>query len=153
MSCAGGETDQYGRTIGTCSAGGTDLNAWLVANGWALAYLQFSQDYADEEAHARAARLGIHRGRFVDPRDWRRGERLAGTDTSASVTTSDALDAGALADRLLASNDAIVHGPVDGTRDVRDDGRCRWPGRERGRVLRELSPDGPVMERRRDVDR
>ena len=110
MSCVGGETDRYGRTIGTCSAGGVDLNAWLVANGWALAYLQFSQDYADEEAQARAARLGIHRGRFVDPWDWRRGERLAVTDTFAAVTTSGALDAGALADRLLASNDAIVHG-------------------------------------------
>ena len=110
MSCSGGETDRYGRTIGTCSAGGTDLNAWLVANGWALAYLQFSQDYADEEAQARAARLGIHRGRFVDPWDWRRGERLTGTDTFAAVTTSDALDAGAFADRLLAGNDAIVLG-------------------------------------------
>ena len=110
MSCAGGETDRYGRTIGTCSAAGADLNAWLVANGWALAYLQYSGDYADEEARARAARLGIHRGRFVDPWDWRRGERLEGTDTFAAVTTSGTLDAGALADRLLAGNGRIVHG-------------------------------------------
>ncbi|MYI69897.1 MAG: thermonuclease family protein, partial [Boseongicola sp. SB0673_bin_14] len=110
MSCSGGETDRYGRTIGTCSAGGTDLNAWLVANGWALAYLQYSGDYADEEAQARAARLGIHRGRFVDPWDWRRGERLDGTDTFAAVTTSGTLDAAALADRLLAGNAMFVHG-------------------------------------------
>ena len=110
MSCAGGETDRYGRTIGTCSAGGTDLNAWLVANGWALAYLQFSGDYADEEAQARARRLGIHRGEFVDPWDWRRGERLDGMDTFVAVTTSDALDVGALADRLLVGNDTIGHG-------------------------------------------
>ena len=110
MSCTGGENDRYGRTVGTCSAGGTDLNAWLVANGWALAYLQFSEDYADEEAQARAARLGIHRGEFVDPWNWRRGERLDGTDTFASVTTSGALDAGALADRLFAENGTIVHG-------------------------------------------
>ena len=110
MTCSGGETDRYGRTIGTCSAGGADLNAWLVANGWALAYLQYSGDYADEEARARAERLGIHRGRFVDPWDWRRGERLEGTDTFAALTTSGTLDAGALADRLLAGNGTIVHG-------------------------------------------
>ena len=110
MSCAGGETDRFGRTIGTCSAGGIDLNAWLVANGWALAYRQFSEDYADEEAQARANRLGMHRGQFVDPWDWRRGERLEGTDTFAAVTTSDALDAGEYADRLLGGDGTIVHG-------------------------------------------
>ena len=110
MSCDGGETDRFGRTVGTCSAGGADMNAWLVANGWALAYRQFSGDYADEEAQARASRLGMHRGQFVDPWDWRRGERLEGTDTFAAVTTSEALDAGAYADRLLAGNETIVHG-------------------------------------------
>ena len=36
MSCEGSETDRYGRAIGVCSSGGEDLNAWLVANGWAL---------------------------------------------------------------------------------------------------------------------
>ncbi len=110
ISCAGGETDRYGRTIGTCSAGGTDLNAWLVANGWALAYRQFSLDYADEEAQARANRLGMHRGQFVGPWDWRRGERLQGSDTFTAVSTSDALDAGAFADRLLGGKEMIVHG-------------------------------------------
>ena len=53
---------------------------------------------------------GIHRGKFVDPWDWRRGERLVGTDTFAAVTTSDALDAGAFVDRLLAGSDTIVRG-------------------------------------------
>ena len=110
MNCAGGETGRFGRTIGTCSAGGIDLNAWLVANGWALAYRQFSEDYADEEAQARAHRLGMHRGQFVDPWNWRRGARLEVTDTFAAVTTSGALDAGAFADRLLAGNATIVHG-------------------------------------------
>ena len=110
MSCVGRETDRYGRTIGTCSAGGTDLNAWLVANGWALAYRQFSEEYTDEEAQARANRLGMHRGQFVDPWDWRRGERLEGSDTFAAVSTSDALDAGAFADRLLGGRELIVHG-------------------------------------------
>ena len=82
MSRTGGGTDRYGRTIGVCSAGGRDLNAWLVAHGWAIAYRRFSQDYAGEEEEASSKRQGIHRGQFVEPWNWRGGERLAGEDTT-----------------------------------------------------------------------
>ena len=51
-------------------------DAWLVAQGWALAYRQYSQAYVDEEEVARAARRGIWRGNFVAPWDWRGGVRL-----------------------------------------------------------------------------
>ena len=100
MSCSGGSTDRYGRVLGVCSSGGEDLNAWLVANGWALAYRQYADDYGDEEDEARANRRGIHRGAFVAPWNWRRDERLDGEDTFSRVA-SGSLDAGALADRLL----------------------------------------------------
>ena len=43
MTCEGGDTDRFGRTVGVCSSGSENLNAWLVANGWALAYRQFSE--------------------------------------------------------------------------------------------------------------
>ncbi len=56
MTCEGGETDRFGRTVGVCSSGGVDLNAWLVANGWALAYRQYSDDYVNEEEQARSNR-------------------------------------------------------------------------------------------------
>ena len=109
MSCTGGDTDRYGRTIGVCSAGGRDLNAWLVAHGWALAYRRFSEDYADEEEEARSTKRGIHRGEFVDPWNWRAGERLAGEDTFAAVASGD-LDAGALAERILRGDHPGVWG-------------------------------------------
>ena len=109
MSCAGSGSDAFGRTVGICSAGGVDLNAWLVANGWALAYRQFSGDYVDEEDRARSNRRGIHRGAFVEPWDWRRGERLEGEDRFAAVA-SDALDVDALADRMLRGDDGNVYG-------------------------------------------
>ena len=35
MACEDGETYQFGQTVGVCSSGGVELNAWLVANGWA----------------------------------------------------------------------------------------------------------------------
>lgn len=123
MSCAGSDTDRYGRTLGVCSSGGEDLNAWLVAGGWALAYRQYSDDYADEEEDARSNRRGVHRGAFVEPWDWRRGERLDGEDTFSWIA-SGPLDAGALADRLLRGEDSgfrgyllddSVYGLADGT--------------------------------------
>ena len=109
MTCEGGETDRFGRTVGVCSSGGADLNAWLVANGWALAYRQFSDEYAGEEDRARSNRRGIHRGEFVEPWDWRRGERLEGEDSFAAIA-SEPLDVAALADRMLRGDDAGVYG-------------------------------------------
>jgi endonuclease YncB( thermonuclease family) len=43
-----------------------------VAQGWALAYRRYSTLYVSEEAAAKAARLGIWRGPFKAPWDWRR---------------------------------------------------------------------------------
>ena len=47
----------------------------MVRNGWALAYRRYSMDYVDDEAAARQARVGMWRGKFVAPWEWRRGRR------------------------------------------------------------------------------
>ena len=109
MNCEGSETDRYGRSIGVCSSGGEDLNAWLVANGWALAYRQYADDYADEEEAARTKGRGIHAGEHVAPWDWRRGERLGGADSFAWVAPGS-LDAFALADRMLRGEETGFRG-------------------------------------------
>lgn len=59
--------DKYGRVLATCKSAGRDVGAILVSEGWALA----RGDYAAEQAMANTAKLGIWRGRFVDPRQWR----------------------------------------------------------------------------------
>ena len=109
MGCNGSETDRFGRVIGVCSSGGEDLNAWLVANGWALAYRQYAEDYVSEEEQARSNRRGIHRGAFIEPWNWRRGERLAGEDTFTAIA-SGALEVGALADRMLRGDFTNLYG-------------------------------------------
>lgn len=79
VSCepAGDEQDRYGRVIATCFAvDGTDINAYMVRSGHALAYRKYSQKYVSQEERARAGRRGMHRGAFVAPWDWRRGKRL-----------------------------------------------------------------------------
>lgn len=76
VSCEERDVDRYGRVVAVCHTRGEDLNAWLVASGWALAYRRYSTDYVDEEEAAEAGRRGIWRGSFVAPWDWRRGGRL-----------------------------------------------------------------------------
>lgn len=70
------ERDRYGRAIGVCFASdGTDINEWLVRNGWGLAYRKYSMRYVAQEEAAKVERLGMHEGRFVFPWDWRRDNR------------------------------------------------------------------------------
>ena len=78
VSCEERDRDRYGRSVGVCRAAGEDVNAWMVRQGWALAYRRYSRAYVADESAARDARRGMWRGDFVKPWDWRRGERLAG---------------------------------------------------------------------------
>ncbi|HEV7268848.1 MAG TPA: thermonuclease family protein [Falsiroseomonas sp.] len=62
--------DRFGRGLGVCRAGGAELNAGLVASGWALA------DDAETplmglEAEARRATRGLWAGGFARPEAWR----------------------------------------------------------------------------------
>lgn len=63
--------DRFGRGLGACNAGGVELNAGLVAAGWALAA---STDPAIQalEAEARRAARGLWAGGFTRPEEWRR---------------------------------------------------------------------------------
>lgn len=75
VSCVPRDTDRYGRIIAVCSQDGVDLKAWMVQEGWAVAYRQYSRDYVREETEARRAGRNIWSGTFVMPWDWRRGAR------------------------------------------------------------------------------
>jgi endonuclease YncB( thermonuclease family) len=58
-------------TISRCLVGDTDINAWLVAQGLALAYRRYSHDYLAAEDNARAAKRGMWAGTFEPPWEWR----------------------------------------------------------------------------------
>ena len=75
VACRVRDIDRYGRLIGVCYRGDTNLNAWMVLAGHAMAYRRYSGDYAGHEDAARAGRVGIWQGRFVAPWDWRKGVR------------------------------------------------------------------------------
>ncbi|TPN86535.1 thermonuclease family protein [Mesorhizobium sp. CU2] len=67
VSCSGWQHDRYGRLLGYCKAGDTDLNRAQVEAGWAVAF----GDFEIEEAGAKAAKAGIWAGTFDAPQDWR----------------------------------------------------------------------------------
>lgn len=83
VRCEEKDTDRYGRTVAECFVGATNINAWMVENGWALAYRSYSNDYIRQEDMARTAKVGIWSGDFQNPWDYRRGPTEAETAESA----------------------------------------------------------------------
>lgn len=71
ISCSSNATDAYQRTLAICSLAGEDLNAWMVHQGWALAYVKYSSAYRQAEEDARANQRGLWQGAFIAPWDWR----------------------------------------------------------------------------------
>jgi len=65
--------DIYGRFLGLCRAGGTDVGAAMVRAGLALSYRQYTLRYVADELYARWRRVGAWDGTFTAPWDWRRG--------------------------------------------------------------------------------
>ena len=85
VTCNVVDTDRYGRTVGVCRAGETELNLAMVEAGWALAYTRHSLAYVRAEGRAERARLGIWQGKFERPEDWRNAHRADLTSESAAV--------------------------------------------------------------------
>lgn len=71
VTCTGNEIDRYDRRIMTCFVGETDINAAMVAGGWALAFRRYSHIYVGEEQIARTQQAGLWSGAFIAPWDWR----------------------------------------------------------------------------------
>jgi endonuclease YncB( thermonuclease family) len=70
LSCAPEGYDRYRRVLAVCSLAGADVNAWMVRQGWAVAY-GYAGTYQSEQDAARAGKRGIWAGTFTAPQDWR----------------------------------------------------------------------------------
>ena len=81
VTCEQRDRDRYGRVVAVCSAGGDNLNAWMVSEGWAMAYRQYSLDYVNEENAASASKRGIWKTEFQPPWDWRRERRAEAVES------------------------------------------------------------------------
>ena len=144
VACREEDVDRYGRTVATCrlAATGEDLNAFMVASGWALAYRRYSAAYVEEEAAAKGAGRGLWQGRFVAPWDHRGGVRLersaprTGSGTTAAPGASSPAPAVEPA-RVAAPSAAPASGPCRIKGNISDNGRIyhvpgsRWYERTR----------------------
>jgi endonuclease YncB( thermonuclease family) len=80
--------DRYKRIVAVCYLGNKDINAWMVSNGWAVDYPQYSKGaYKAEQLHAKQDKLGLWQGEFIAPWDWRRGKRLTKAKKKDTVRT------------------------------------------------------------------
>ena len=73
--------DDFGRALGICSIGSTELNSTLVRQGWALAFTKYSELYVADQDAAQMAKVGLWAGSFMNPWDWRLGEAEATEQT------------------------------------------------------------------------
>jgi endonuclease YncB( thermonuclease family) len=75
VTCASKERDQHNRFLAVCRNADGDINARMVADGWATAYDRGNDAlYQREEQAAR----GIWQGQFTPPREWRRQNGIGG---------------------------------------------------------------------------
>lgn len=82
LTCEDRGTDKYGRMLGVCFSGTRDVNAEMVRQGLAWAFVKYSRSYVHEEAEARALHIGIWQGEAKPAWDFR-AERWAGAEDTA----------------------------------------------------------------------
>ena len=69
--------DDYARALGVCMVADVELNRTMVREGWALAFVKYSDRYAADQSAAEVAKAGLWAGSFVKPWEWRLGEAQA----------------------------------------------------------------------------
>jgi endonuclease YncB( thermonuclease family) len=67
-----GAPDIYGRLLAKCDVNNQSVNEQLVRQGFAVARVNETNEYASAEASARAEKTGLWQGQFVRPSDFRR---------------------------------------------------------------------------------
>jgi endonuclease YncB( thermonuclease family) len=68
VSCTPISVDRYGRTVASCSVDGVDLGDWLVSNGLALDWPQYSKGLYDKaQREAERTGRGLWAGSYVAP--------------------------------------------------------------------------------------
>lgn len=71
VSCEQRDVDKYKRPVSLCTAGGVNLSAEMVRTGNAVAYTHYSKIYLPQEQEAADSHLGMWRGDFELPWDYR----------------------------------------------------------------------------------
>ncbi len=85
VECVEVDRDRYKRVVSGCTVGGTDIADWLVRNGLALDWPQYSKGGdAATQAEAKREQRGIWAGSFKEPLTYRACRRSGGRPESCS---------------------------------------------------------------------
>lgn len=84
VDCYNRGRDRYGRLLGVCFAADVDINASMVRQGFAWAFVKYSKHYVGEEASAQKGLLGIWQGPAVPAWDFRAGRWTAAVPLAPS---------------------------------------------------------------------
>lgn len=71
VACRHRGLDTYGRILGVCRIGDLDINAHMIRQGLAWAFVRYSTTYVAVEAEARGARRGIWQSPTQPPWEYR----------------------------------------------------------------------------------
>lgn len=88
VTCTRKDVDRYGRMVGVCTVGETEVNRALVQQGWALPYLQYGGGvYSGAAGQAKRAGSGLYAGTFQNPWDYRKNPASPPTAGTARMNT------------------------------------------------------------------
>ncbi len=83
-TCSGDRYDKYHRLLVTCHVADVNANAWMVRQGFAVAY----GDYETEEMAAQTQKRGLWSGQFERPESWRAAHHGGGADADENAPAS-----------------------------------------------------------------
>ena len=75
ITCKISNVDYFKRLIGECYKRKINLNAWLVSNGYAVAFRKYSKKYVSHETLAKQEKKGMWQGKFEMPWDYRKSNK------------------------------------------------------------------------------
>ena len=73
--CMVKDKDRYQRLVAECFVGKESLSKFMVREGYAVAYSQYSKDFIDDEKYAKENKLGIWSMNFQVPSEYRKSLR------------------------------------------------------------------------------
>ena len=73
--CVVKDKDRYQRLVAECFIGKESLSKFMVREGYAVAYTQYSKDFIEDEKYAKENKLGIWSMTFQIPSEYRKSLR------------------------------------------------------------------------------
>jgi len=70
--CIVKDKDRYQRLVAECFIGKESLSKFMVREGYAVAYVQYSKDFIEDEKYAKENKLGIWSMNFQIPSEYRK---------------------------------------------------------------------------------